>query len=222
MSTPLETRSLPGAPWESAPAWLRGTDERWQAWLTSHIDLESSPWRELRWLTESREGIGLWILLFALLLGIELRSGEGRRRLGGLRLHLLALGPLLLASDAISVVLKEFFGRLKPHVNFYNPNVLPALSLPSSHAFNLAFLGTAVLLGLRRDDRRHYRNFLICLGALVLLVSLSRVFFGQHYPLDVLAGWIFGSATGALLVAGINGLRRLAESRSRVPKNASS
>ena len=38
-------------------------------------------------------------------------------------------------------------------------------------------------------------------GALIVAISGTRLYFGAHYPIDVLGGWIAGFALVSILVA---------------------
>jgi membrane-associated phospholipid phosphatase len=106
-----------------------------------------------------------------------------------------ALLTLVLLSGAglLNGLLKFSFARVRPTSYFDYP--LPGSpSFPSGHALYAAgvFGGLAVLLTARMENRLH--QFLVWLIAvsLILLVGLSRVYLGVHYPSDVLAGYAIG------------------------------
>jgi undecaprenyl-diphosphatase len=111
-----------------------------------------------------------------------------------------AVGGQLLGS-----LLKAIFARPRPDVV---PHLSTASfsSFPSGHSMSAAavYLTLALLLA-RLTDRLSLRVFYLGLAAFVsLLVGLSRVYLGVHYPTDVLAGWAAGStwAIACWLLAG--------------------
>lgn len=61
----------------------------------------------------------------------------------------------------------------------------------SAHASNFAALTCYVLLALPR----HYRLKTILILA-TLLISLSRIYLGVHFPTDIIMGWFMGSVFG--------------------------
>jgi len=61
----------------------------------------------------------------------------------------------------------------------------------SAHASNFAALTFFVLLALPR----HYRLKTILILA-TLLISLSRIYLGVHFPTDILMGWFMGGMFG--------------------------
>ena len=75
----------------------------------------------------------------------------------------------------------------------------PTWSFPSGHAANATIVGFAFALLLVRD-RRQRAYALAAAASLALLVGLSRVMLGVHWPSDVIAGWAFGLAWTLLLI----------------------
>jgi undecaprenyl-diphosphatase len=107
----------------------------------------------------------------------------------------------------LDALLKQSFRRVRPAAFFDYP--LPtSASFPSGHAFFAAsFFGGLAMLASARI-RNPLLQALIWTGAavLILLVGLSRVYLGVHYPSDVLAGyaaatvWVAAVAFGDRIV----------------------
>jgi len=110
---------------------------------------------------------------------------------GNLRLTLLVLGATL-GGFLLNSVLKDLVDRPRPSL----PHVrgMSSRSFPSGHAMVSAaiYLSLAAVLA-TREKRRVVKAYLIGVGTLLtVLVGLSRVYLGFHYPSDVLAGWLAG------------------------------
>ncbi len=106
--------------------------------------------------------------------------------------------------QALSSVAKLGFSRPRPDLVPHGVDVMTA-SFPSGHSMMSAvtYLTLAVMLA-RTESRLAIRVFFMVLAAvLVVLVGLSRVYLGVHWPSDVLAGWTLGAAwaLGVWLVA---------------------
>jgi membrane-associated phospholipid phosphatase len=194
---PLITRSLPGHFWENIPESWQSFDKNLQLNLENSINLHDTPWSQFRWLTESTNGILiisiLLLILFCLSHFDELQLLKNKITKKSTWIHILVFILGLGFSDLVAMRLKIFFGRLKPHVNFYNPDYLPALSLPSNHAFNSAFLLCLMYSIQHKPLRKNQKIFYFFLSFSILLVGFSRVLFGQHYPLDIFTGWLLGT-----------------------------
>lgn len=102
----------------------------------------------------------------------------------------------VLLADAITNALKELIGRERPCNVFENVHLLvgcsKSFSTPSGHATN-AFAFAAPFFLMTRNRLKYLFLFI------ALLVALSRVFVGVHYPLDVIAGAAVGSITAVAI-----------------------
>lgn len=114
-----------------------------------------------------------------------------------LRRHMLTATLVLaggVTGPATVSVAKRIFGRERPAVVDHLVEVGSA-SFPSGHSANSAavYLTLALVLAQIVRRRRERAYLLAAAAVLVLLVGLSRVYLGVHWPSDVLSGWAFGS-----------------------------
>ena len=121
---------------------------------------------------------------------------------GGRTGRITAIGVLILITitDQVNAnIIKELVHRLRPCVVL--PDALTpvgctgSFAFPSNHAFNN--FAAAIFI------YKFYPNLKWALFITALLISISRIYLGLHYPSDVLAGAILGSISGyyfALLV----------------------
>ncbi|MCF8506035.1 MAG: phosphatase PAP2 family protein [Caulobacter sp.] len=106
---------------------------------------------------------------------------------------------LLLAASlggvALSQGLKALFGRDRPDAALHLVEAINA-SFPSGHAMLSAvvWLTLGALVARFASDRRVKLFALAGAAVIALLVGLSRVYLGVHWPSDVLAGWSLGGA----------------------------
>jgi undecaprenyl-diphosphatase len=106
----------------------------------------------------------------------------------------LTLGTVL-SGVALNSVLKFSFARPRPDLVTPAVRVFTA-SFPSGHATlsAITYLTLGALLA-RIHSEISVRIYFMALAALLtILVGLSRIYLGVHYPTDVLAGWCIGTA----------------------------
>jgi undecaprenyl-diphosphatase len=91
--------------------------------------------------------------------------------------------------------LKALFDRSRPEDVFHAVEVVNS-SFPSGHAMLAASVYlTLGALASRFSPRLRIRAFALAAAiALTLIVGISRLFLGVHWPTDVLAGWCVGAA----------------------------
>ncbi len=95
-----------------------------------------------------------------------------------------------LISFGALTALKHFFAIERPYI--HDALIIAyaqegSYALPSGHALmSIVIFGWTML--------RHPKSRLVVWGsiALIILIGISRVYLGVHYPTQVVAGWLFG------------------------------
>lgn len=94
----------------------------------------------------------------------------------------------------LTSVMKLGFDRDRPDLVEHLTHVASS-SFPSGHATQsaIAFLTLGALMARSQPDPRLRASVLSCAILLTMLVGISRVYLGVHWPTDVLAGWCLGA-----------------------------
>jgi len=98
----------------------------------------------------------------------------------------LFFGIAVCGSAALNIVAKNHFARTRPDL-WLSLTPETTYSFPSGHAMGSATLGAALII-LCWATRGRWPMTVASL-VFVLLVGVSRVYLGVHYPSDILAGW---------------------------------
>ncbi|WP_191680792.1 phosphatase PAP2 family protein [Janibacter melonis] len=141
-----------------------------------------------------------WVLflVLALLAGVLHWRGLVRRRA-------LWVVPVGLVGWGLSITCKYIVGRPRP-VPPEAITVADGYSYPSGHATGSTIAMILLVVLLWPLARRTWTRtvLVVAAGTLVVLTCLDRVYLGVHYPTDVVAGVLVGSAmTAAALTIGL-------------------
>jgi undecaprenyl-diphosphatase len=151
----------------------------WDDALLLWIHGFDTPARDQFFLLITQAGRAIIAVPFCLI--VTLWLARARRRGDALFFAVATFGAMFL-----SLVTKLFFGRDRPAL-WPSPAPETTLSFPSGHAMSSMAIAAA-LIALFWPTR--WRWWAAGLGALfVLLVGLSRLYLGVHYPSDILGGW---------------------------------
>ena len=160
-------------------------------YLQLHLHAFASPWLDRIMLALTWIG-SIKIFASALAVVVVGLLAKGHRHAAALLTYAIT-GALLLNEG-----LKQLFHRARP--------VLPwsildehTYSYPSGHSlFSVTLYGTLCWLALRHGTSA-WRVVPLAL-ALPLAIGTSRIYLGEHYPTDVLAGWLSGTLWTATVI----------------------
>ena len=101
----------------------------------------------------------------------------------------------LAGGTLLSVVLKRYFERPRPDIVPRAVEVSTA-SFPSGHAMlaTVTYMTLAALLTRLQIKPEAKVYVMLAAAGLSVLVGLSRIYLGVHWPTDVVAGWTVGAA----------------------------
>ncbi|MGD8189597.1 phosphatase PAP2 family protein [Brevibacillus ginsengisoli] len=132
------------------------------------------------------------------------------------RSELVLFIAVVAGSGIMNQVLKSLFHRNRP--SLHQLVEAGGFSFPSGHSMEAAaFYGILTYLLWRHIDSHAERGILVFLStAMIILIGVSRIYLGVHYPSDVLGGYI---ASGFWLFAAIWVHQMYKESQSERSKN---
>ncbi|VAX21639.1 hypothetical protein MNBD_NITROSPINAE02-782 [hydrothermal vent metagenome] len=158
-------------------------DEAWFHAINTGLASPTFDWLMIK-VTHKENWIVPLLLFLAALLYIDYKKG----------LLAIFVGALAVAigDPATFYIIKPFFGRMRPCVTIEDARALVScahsFSFPSNHAVNS--FAVAASIG------NIFRPALFVLIPVAMLVALSRVAVGAHYPSDVLFGAVLGLGLG--------------------------
>jgi undecaprenyl-diphosphatase len=172
--------------------WLERAVERWadrdQRWTQALHGIVSAPAVIFILASASRLADGvLWYTLMLVLPAVGGVTGTG------CAMQMAGVGVLNLA---IYRYLKPRVCRPRPFVTCADvrprAGVLDAYSFPSGHTLHAVAFSIVICY--------HYPSAAIILAPFTLIVCISRLVLGLHYPSDVVVGAAMGAATAALVL----------------------
>jgi undecaprenyl-diphosphatase len=175
----------------------RSFDETVMRWMGAH----RIEWIEQSLLEITALGTGLVLMMIVVISALFLVAT--RHRFSAFLLLVASAGGLILNG-----ILKSSFDRPRPRLFEWLTDPSSS-SFPSGHAMGSAIVYFTVAYLIARLEKRRWMRAVTIITSLllVLLISVSRLYLGVHYPSDVLAGMTIALGWAGFCVAGLEAVR---------------
>jgi undecaprenyl-diphosphatase len=172
-----------------------GETQAFDVAVLRYLETHHSPFLDKAMIEITFLGTGTIVLMIVFVSGMFLWLTKHKH--SALLLMVATAGAILLNG-----LLKAGFDRPRPQVFEWGQHTVSS-SFPSGHAMSAATVYMTVAYLAARLQRRHISRVLTLIAAVivVMLIAISRLYLGVHYPTDVAAGVLIGIAWAALCMA---------------------
>ena len=100
----------------------------------------------------------------------------------------------VITAPILVTILKYVYDRQRPSLTHLV--VENGLSFPSGHATASVMLYISLMIICRQRIKQHYLKYILLFIAVVMivLIGMSRIYLGVHYPTDILGGWLLSGS----------------------------
>ncbi len=179
-----------------------GATQRFDDAVLLWLNAKASPGLDAAALEVTALGSGYVIWMMVLIASIFLWTT--RHRYSAALLWIALLGGTLINS-----LLKAVFDRPRPDLFEWRTPYAGHSSFPSGHSMTaMTVYATLAYLIVRLEPSRRVRRLTLgVFGLVVLLVGVSRLYLGVHYPSDVIAGFLVGFVWATICALGLEAFR---------------
>lgn len=136
------------------------------------------------------------LVIISIIVGIIIKN-ENIRNIG-----ILCFVGLILAMG-VAFLLKHGIHEPRPYITLSDVNLLvkandPYYSFPSGHSTRIFVIITLLIFNIKTLFKNNTKLISLILGIIGVLILISRVYVGDHYPLDVIGGAILGTIIGLI------------------------
>lgn len=194
-----------------AHAVVKGQTQQFDTAILRWMGSIGAPWLDAAALEVT--ALGARVVVYMVVLVASVFMWQSRHHYSAALLWVSVIG-----SGLINSVLKLTFNRPRPDVFPWRTQHVGLASFPSGHAMtSIVVYGTLAFLVARLAPTRWLRRLVWIVAILVIvLVGLSRLYLGVHYPSDVLAGFLIGAAWAIICALGIEAVRYFRTRRPEV------